>query len=480
MCRALAVTYDALVQCHECGLLQRNPPLPAGGAVRCGRCGTLLHRKIPNEPDRTLALVVTGLILFVIANSFPLLSLRLQGLTTETTLFTGVEVLYRQGMWALALVVFSTCILAPGVRLVLLLSVLIPLRMGLVGRGLPTLLRYAEVLNPWGMPDVFMLGILVSVVKLADTAVVVPGASLSAFVALTLVLAAVQVSLSGDTLWSRLPVPDCRPARAEGPSTTGEIPAFTGKRPVHSCPICKLVTIPATAAGRLRCPRCGTGLHRRELYSRQRTWALVIAAGLCYLPANLLPIMTLTAFGKTQSDTILSGVIFLINQGMWPLALVVFVASVLVPLTKLGILTYLLISIRGHSSRCPRDRTHLYRITELVGRWSMVDIYVVTLLVALVRLGNLATIEAGPGAIFFAAVVIITLLAAKTFDPRLIWDHWEPTHGDPDKFRSWNFSSLGTKRRLSLRPPSSGTGVPDKRPRIPIPHRHPESLEVPP
>ncbi len=408
-----------LIQCHECGLLQRNPPLPAGCAARCGRCGATLHRSIPNSLDRTLALTCAGIVLFVVANSFPFLSFQFQGQTTEATLFTGVEELYRQGMWALSLAVFFTSILAPGLQLGLLLIVLVPLRMNRCGRGLSRLFRYVATLTPWGMMDVFMLGILVSVVKLADMSTIVPGTSLFAFAGLIFVLAAAQAALDKDIVWSRMPVP----ARVRRPPQSGE--------PVCSCRVCELV-MPESKAdpapGRPSCPRCGAGLHRRKPESLQRTWALVIAAIVCYLPANLLPIMTVTSLGKTQSDTILSGVIFLFNHGLWSLALVVFVASVLVPLMKLVILVYLLVSVQMRSPRRPRDRTRLYRLTEAVGRWSMVDIYVVTILVALVRLGNLATIEAGPGAVFFAAVVIITLFAAAAFDPRLIWDHRSRAH----------------------------------------------------
>jgi len=172
----------------------------------------------------------------------------------------------------------------------------------------------------------------------------------------------------------------------------------------------------------LHCPRCGSLVHRRKTNSLARTTALVVAAAILYIPANLLPIMTVTSLGKAQSDTIMSGVIYLLHHGMWPLALVVFVASVAVPLAKLVALTLLLISVRSGSSWRPADRTRLYRITELVGRWSMVDIYVVTILVALVSLGNLASIEAGLGAVFFGGVVVVTIIAAESFDPRLIWD----------------------------------------------------------
>lgn len=145
-----------------------------------------------------------------------------------------------------------------------------------------------------------------------------------------------------------------------------------------------------------------------------------------YVPANLLPIMQVTSFGRTRSDTILSGAEYLLQLGMWPLALIVFVASVLVPVTKIVILVYLLISVRRRSDSRPMDRLRLYRFTEFVGRWSMVDVFVVTVLVALVNLGKIAEVEAGPGALFFAAVVVLTMLAAHTFDPRLIWDNAEP------------------------------------------------------
>ncbi|MGD2184836.1 MAG: paraquat-inducible protein A [Desulfobacterales bacterium] len=192
----------------------------------------------------------------------------------------------------------------------------------------------------------------------------------------------------------------------------------------HSCHLlCKAASV--LKGAQAVCPRCGATLHARKPNSIVRTWALVIAAFVFYIPANVLPITHVISFGKAQSDTIMSGVIYFVKSGSWPIALVIFVASVFVPLLKLSLLTYLLISVQVKSQWRPRDRTRLYRITETVGRWSMVDIYVVTILVALVKLGSLATIEAGPGAIFFAGVVIITMFAAMSFDPRLIWDTQE-------------------------------------------------------
>ncbi len=402
---------DTLTQCPECDLLQLNPVLPPGAAALCARCGGPLHRNRPDSLEYTLALTLAGLILFLVANSFPFLSLEMQGQVRATTLATGVINLYAEGMWGLAGVVLFTSILAPGLQLGLLLIVLIPLKMGRLPPRFAFLFRHVRTLAPWGMMDVFMLGILVSTVKLASMAAIVPGTGLYAFGLLIFVLAAAQASLDPDIVWSRLPDRTSRPYQA------GE--------PTLSCPVCELVvpvTSPHRRLGSQCCPRCGEILHRRKPRSLQRTTALILAALILFIPANVLPIMQVTSLGRIQTDTIMSGALFLIESGMWPLALVIFIASIFVPMLKILILILLLVSVRWRWTWRPRERTQLYRILELVGRWSMVDIYVVTILVALVQLGNLANVIAQPGALFFAAVVVLTMLASMSFDPRLIWD----------------------------------------------------------
>ena len=189
-----------------------------------------------------------------------------------------------------------------------------------------------------------------------------------------------------------------------------------------SCHSCHLLCQRIQRSADKICPRCGAALHDRKPNSIARTWALVLAAFIFYIPANVLPITTVISLGKAQSDTIMSGVIYFIRSGIWPIALVIFLASVFIPLLKLLILIFLLISVQRKSSWRQQDRTRLYRIVEVIGRWSMVDIFVVTILVALVNLGALASIHARPGAVFFCAVVIITIFAAMSFDPRLIWE----------------------------------------------------------
>lgn len=204
--------------------------------------------------------------------------------------------------------------------------------------------------------------------------------------------------------------------------------AMTAKRmgmvACHRCHLlCRQVESRNTA-----CPRCGEALHSRKDKSIARTWALVIAAIVFYIPANVLPITHTSALGSVQSDTIMSGVIYFIQSGSWPVALIIFVASVFVPLLKLLILILLLVSTQRRWQWRPVDRTRLYLLTEAIGRWSMLDIYVVTILVALVHLGALANMEAGLGALYFGAVVVVTMLAAEAFDPRLIWDNIEETN----------------------------------------------------
>ena len=197
---------------------------------------------------------------------------------------------------------------------------------------------------------------------------------------------------------------------------------------LYACHTCALVSRPGAANEIAHCPRCGSALHQRKPDSIGRTWALLMAAYILIIPANTLPIMETGSLFGAQRDTILSGVLYLWSSGSWALALLVFFASVIVPLAKLIALTFLLRSVQRQSPRNPQRRTRLYHLLKFIGRWSMLDIYVVTLLVALVQLQSLATIQAAPGAIAFGALVVITMLASMTFDPRLIWDSAKDKH----------------------------------------------------
>ncbi|HJV34366.1 paraquat-inducible protein A [Geomonas sp.] len=198
----------------------------------------------------------------------------------------------------------------------------------------------------------------------------------------------------------------------------------------YSCHVCNLVSRPKSPSAQVSCPRCGTELHFRSPASITRCWAFLIAAYILYVPANVLVMMETGSLISYRKDTIMSGVIHLWNNDNQLIAVIVFVASITIPILKLVSLTFLLVSVQLRSKWRPRQRTALYRVVEGVGRWSMLDIYVVTLLAALVQLGNYAVVKAGPAAIAFGAVVVLTMFASMQFDPRLIWDpiHDEESH----------------------------------------------------
>lgn len=189
-----------------------------------------------------------------------------------------------------------------------------------------------------------------------------------------------------------------------------------------SCHVCGLVSRQPQDNHSRHCSRCGAGLHARKYDGVTRSWALLIAAYILYIPANLMTIMETGSLISYRKDTIMSGIIHLWSTGFEEIAVIVFVASILVPLFKLIALTLLLVSVQRRATWRFGQRTRLYRLVELVGRWSMLDIYVVTLVATLVQIRSLATVTAGPGAIAFGAVVVLTMFSAMYFDPRLIWD----------------------------------------------------------
>lgn len=205
------------------------------------------------------------------------------------------------------------------------------------------------------------------------------------------------------------------------------MPAQTAaSRQLASCHVCCKLA----AAEIHLCPRCGSAMHLRKADSIQRSLALLVTACLLYIPANIYPIMITDQLGKSEGSTIIGGIIYLIHEGAMPVALVIFLFSVMVPIGKLISMFYLIWTVKRHSPVSPRQRTVMYQITEFVGKWSMVDVFVVSILVALVHLGGLLAIRPGIAALSFAGLVIVTMIAAESFDPRLIWDEMEDKNSD--------------------------------------------------
>ncbi|KAE8754827.1 MULTISPECIES: paraquat-inducible protein A [Paraburkholderia] len=415
-----------LVACHECDLLQRESAVPPDGTLRCCRCHAELYRAHPDSTDRALAFTLTCVVLFFISNLYPIVGLAVNGDLVETTLLGAVRVLYKDGMWPIAGLVLATTFLMPLMQMTAMAYLLVPLQLNRRPYHADFVFRLMHLAQPWGMTEVLILGMLVALVKLAHIASVVPGVALWSFGALMLLLAAAGSAFDPHALWRRMGSFDDAASKTEADAAASAHTALRcGLLSCHSCGL--LVKSTAHVHG-AACPRCGAHLHARKPDSIARTWAFLIAAIVLYIPANALPVMNTSSLFGSEKDTILSGVVYLWTSGSWPLAAVVFIASIAVPMLKILALMYLVISTQRRSVMLLQQRTRIYRLVELVGRWSMLDIYVITILVALVQFNALATIQAGPAAVAFGSVVVLTMFAAMSFDPRLIWDAMEDHH----------------------------------------------------
>jgi paraquat-inducible protein A len=399
-----------IIACHECDHLHHYELIPVGAKANCLHCGNLLYRHVPDSLNRSLALYITALILFIIANTFPFLSLELGGRVVENILFSSGWAMYEMGMGELGVLIFLTSIFFPLIVIVGMIYLLIPACLGKTAPYMGAVYRLVNALLPWSLVGVFMLGVLIGIVKLQDLANVIFGPAVVALTLLLLVYTAARASFNPHEFWSI--------SGHESPDLTSD---EAKSKTILNCHTCGFLSIETDE--HQHCVRCNTPLHHRVKNSLETTWALILTAVILLIPANLYPVMTVIRFGQGEPSTILSGVMHLIAAGMYGLALIVFVASIVVPFMKLITLAFLSFSVHKKSLWRPKDRTLLYRITEVVGAWSMVDIFLVGLLSALVSLGSLSTIRPGIGAIFFAAAVVVTMFAAQSFDSRLIWDN---------------------------------------------------------
>jgi paraquat-inducible protein A len=401
--------------------------------ARCERCGTTLHHSAVHTIDYSIALTAAALVLLIIMCVTTLMSVQTAGIRLNAGLFSGPAELVARNMTALAVVVVFVTVLAPFGKLGGTLYVLIRISEAKPPDHLRRIFTLAERLGPWSMIEVFVFGVFVAYVKLGDLVQITLDPGVYALIALTIVLAWADGALDRESVWTRL---GRIGAAADQP------PAASDRRRIGmaiGCETCRLVSMPPPANS--RCPRCDSALHERKPDSVARTWALVIAAAVLYVPANYFPVLTVVQLGAGAPSTILGGVEELLASRMYPLAALVFFASVAVPMLKLVGLTIMLVTTQAGGSAWLRDRTRLYHFVRWIGRWSMIDIFMEALLGALVRFGTVITIEPGIGAVAFCGVVILTMLAAESFDPRLMWDaartpNREVAPRNPDQIRS--------------------------------------------
>lgn len=411
-----------LIACEHCDYLHVEEDIPTGSVAYCVRCGSPLYGAAQARFDKPLALAVTALLLFLIANSYPLLTFAMEGRVETNTLGSGVLTFWREGFPFLAIMVAVTSMIAPLFLILAHIYVLLPITLNRQMPGMQQIWRVLAMIRPWSMLDVFLIGLLVALTKLTDYAEVIAGPAFFAICCLIPTVLLMNVTLDPRYVWRRL-----APANLTYPEVRdiqSKNSADQSNRTLLTCHTCAMV-VEGNGKEHARCPRCGDMVHYRKPRSLSRAWALLLTAVILYVPANVFPIMTVTYLGRAEADTILSGVSELIHAGEWPIAIVVFTASILVPIVKIILLGWVYLATAIGWAGSLKERTRIYRITELVGRWSMVDVFMVSILAALVKLGNIASVQPGFGAVAFCGVVIVTMLSAMAFDPRLMWDRAE-------------------------------------------------------
>ncbi len=397
----------ALRACRDCGLFQILPSIEDGEVALCLRCGATLRRAARASLPFTRVSSVVAAVLLVLALDAPFVELRIFGRTGESTLLTGPALLWDRGLPELALAVLFTLIVFPAAKLLLQLVVLFGVTTTRPPPWLPWLFAWLERISPWAMVEVFLLGSFVAYTRLRALAQVEFGTAIWAMGGVMLLTVAIDATLDREALWQDL---EAKTPRPTGPTSSASI---------LGCRECKRV---ARAEEGAACPRCHHALFSRKPRTLTRVWALVTTAALLYIPANVLPVMTVERLGRGGPKTILHGVVELAQDHLWPLAVLVLFASIIVPIVKLASLVLMLVMTHRRSGAVLAGRTRLYRFIQIIGRWSMIDIFMLATLVGVVRFGFLALVLPGMGAVAFCGVVMITMIATELFDPRLMWD----------------------------------------------------------
>ena len=368
------------IHCHECAMMVKIPNLSHKESASCPMCGMYLTTYRRNAFEYVVAYALAAVIFLLASIPFEFLSFKAQGQFKSIDVIGSVQVLVDNGYWLLAVIQLLAIYVIPIVMLVGMLYVLIPLRYEKVAPGAKTIADIVFALIPWSMAEIFLIGVLVSLVKISSLADIGIGLSFYAYIGFTVCLIAALLYLDKFQV---------------------------------------LYHLQLIAPIEIKIPTPITSSYKSE--NIQRTWALLATSVLLYIPANSLPIMYTTVLGDEEPNTILGGIIHLWQGGSYPIAAIIFFASVFIPVAKLLVLAWLNYSVQSDSQVLSKERQFFYRITEFVGRWSMVDVFVVGILVSLIQLGNAMSIFPGPAALAFCGVVVVTMLAALNFDSRLIW-----------------------------------------------------------
>ncbi|WP_025903005.1 membrane integrity lipid transport subunit YebS [Tatumella sp. UCD-D_suzukii] len=394
------LSHSAVHRCPQCDLVFNLSPLNAHETAYCPRCMAKIVSGNAWPLSRLVILAIAMMILMPCAFSWPLISIRLLGMNINASVLGGIYQMVSAGnVLTAAMVTFG----AIGAPVTLVLAIFYLLIGHWLGMNLRPVLLMLEKLKEWVMLDIYLVGIAVAAIKVQDYAALTAGYGLTAFITLTVLSLLTLINLNPQSLWQ----------------------TFYPQKAVAAAPEKIIVCLHCHFSGlpddRGRCPRCHTPLDKRRPHSLQKTWAALIASIILLFPANLLPISVIYLNGSQQADTIFSGILSL-GAGNFPVAMVVFIASILVPFSKVLIMISLLLSIHFHCVQGLKTRIRLLRAIKWIGRWSMLDLFVISLTMSLVNRDQLLAFTMGPAAFYFGSAVILTILAAEWLDSRLLWD----------------------------------------------------------
>ncbi len=409
--------------CPGCDLLLEEVQPTDTHTPVCPRCQRRLHRKRPDSVRRTLVLSLTGLLLYLPANFASLLSFNILGSTASSSLFQSTLSMFDQGEYLVGILVVLTGLICPFMTLSLLFSVSAGLSLGWQKKWMAVFLHWYQHLTEWAMTDIYLIAVFITIIKMNHTAAIEYNLGFFCFIGLVATTVAAQSSLDRSRFWALL---DRKNTHPQIPADTA---AQTGREAgLLLCQSChKITRMPSSnQQGKVSCHRCGEIHQLRKENSIDRSWALIVTALILTLPANLLPIMSVSKLGRVTQSTIIDGIILFFQGGSYGIGLIILTASILVPLFKIIGMTLILISIHNQWTTWLRHKALMFRFIQFVGRWSMLDIFVIALLCSLVRFGSLSSVDVAPAALYFSAVVLCTMFAALSFDPRLLWDSAEP------------------------------------------------------
>lgn len=400
------------VLCPQCDMMVAVPELEQGNKATCPRCETTLISKWRYPYRQPAAYAFSALIMLVIACLFPFVKMSAAGIENEISMFQIIEIIMGTRYSGLALFFLLFSLIIPAFCMVTI--ILLGLQVHLPKSIKVLITRILFQMKSWCMAEIFLAGVLVSFVKLIAYGDIGIGMSFLPYCAFCMMQVRAFQCLDRHWLWNRI---------EEAPKLNK--PLIVGKtgisQDVRLCLVCTAIL----PSDQHECPRCHAHGSVRKKQSLQWTLALLLTSILLYIPANVLPVMTTNALGSGLPSTIMDGVILLWEDGSFPVAMIIFIASIMVPSLKMIGIAWLCLDSKGFGNRDPHRMHFIYELVEYVGRWSMIDVFVITILTALVQMGQLMNIVPALGVIFFGVVVILTMFAAMTFDPRLTWDRCE-------------------------------------------------------